>query len=245
MALLFLVVTAAAQNPSTAGKSLFKNDRDKASYAFGMSIGRGWKDVQIDLDPEAVVKGLQDSLTNRASLTEAEMNETLAKFGQELRLIQQKHREQLGEDNLRQGEAFLAQNKTNQGVVSLQSGLQYKVLAQGAGESPDLTNWVILKFCGRRLNGAEFENSSSHPSQANIFSLGNVIEGWTEALQLMKSGAKWLLFVPPNLAYGKAGNPSIRPNETLIYELELVSILPGPLQPTAEDLKNERDPNGD
>jgi FKBP-type peptidyl-prolyl cis-trans isomerase FklB len=210
-----------------------------------MNIGRGLKAGQVDLDTELVVQGLKDSLAEgKARLTEAEMSETLAKFGQELRVVQQHRRTQLAEENLRQGELFLAQNKTNPGVVSLPSGLQYKVIKPGTGQSPDLTNWVSLKFRGTRINGAEFDKSDTHP-RANIFCLGSVIQGWAEALQQMQPGARWQLFVPASLAYGRDGSPAVGPNETLIYDLELASILPGPPPPTPEDIKNERDPNGD
>ena len=242
---LFLGVASTVLAQEITTNSPFKNERGQASYAFGMNIGRGLKAGQVDLDTELVVQGLKDSLADgKTRLTEAEMSATLARFGQELRVVQQHRREQLAEENLRQGEAFLAQNKTNAGVVSLPSGLQYKVINAGMGPSPDLTNWVSLKFRGLRINGAEFQKSDEHP-RANIFCLGSVIQGWAEALQQMKPGARWQLFVPSSLAYGKDGSPNVGPNETLIYDLELVSILPGPPQPTPEDLKNERDPGGD
>jgi len=245
VALALLVSTVVAQEQPPVGKNPFKDERDKASYAFGMNIGRGWKQGQVDLDPDAVARGLKDSLMDDATLlTEAQMNETLARFGRELRVLQQHRREQVAEENRRQGEAFLARNKTNQDVVSLPSGLQYKIIAPGKGQNPDLTNWVSLKFRGTRMNGAEFEKSDEHP-RANIFSMRSVIQGWAEALQQMKPGARWQLFVPPSLAYGKDGSPDAGPNETLIYDLELVSILPGPPPPTPEDIKSEREPDGD
>jgi FKBP-type peptidyl-prolyl cis-trans isomerase FklB len=158
--------------------------------------------------------------------------------------VQQKRREQVAEENRRQGEAFLERNKTNPGVVCLPGGLQYQVVADGKGQSPDLTNWVNLKFRGTRINGTEFDASDPH-AETRIFAMRGIIRAWQDALQLMKPGAKWRLFVPPSLAYGKEGSPAAGPNETLIYDLELVSILPGQPQPTAEDIKNERDPDGD
>lgn len=245
MALVLLMSTVVAQERPPVGNGPFKDERDQASYAFGMNIGRGWKQGQVDLDPDAVVHGLKDSLAGNATLlTEAQMNETLARFGRELRVLQQHRREQLAEENRRLGEAFLARNQTNQDVVSLPGGLQYQVITQGKGQSPDLTNWVNLKFCGTRINGTEFERSNAH-LRANIFSLRSVIQGWAQALQQMKPGARWRLFVPPNLAYGKEGAPNVGPSETLIYDLELVSILPGSPQPTPEDIKNERESDGD
>ena len=161
-----------------------------------------------------------------------------------MRALQQERRDKDAVENSRRGEAFLAQNKTNQGVATLPGGLQYKVIAQGSGQSPDLTNWVNLKFRGTRIDGSEFDVSDPHP-EARIFSMRGVIQGWQDALQMMKPGGKWRLFVPSSLAYGSDGSPTAGPNETLIYDLELVSVLPGQPPPTAEDLKNEREPDGD
>ena len=125
LGLLLLVIMAGAQPQQTDRSEPFKNERDKASYAFGMNIGQGWKAGRVDMDPEVVARGLKDSLAGGETLlTESEMRETLAKFGRELRVLQHQHREQIAEDNRRLGEAFLARNKTNEDVVSLPSGLQ-------------------------------------------------------------------------------------------------------------------------
>ena len=240
-----LTSAVGAQEPPGSAKKPFKNEREEASYAFGMNIARGLKEGRVDLDPDGVARGFKDAMAGgRALLSEAQMNEALGRFGRELMALQQQRRDQLAEENRQQGEAFLTRNKALPEVVSLPSGLQYKVLAAGAGTSPDLTNWVRLRFHARRVNGTEFESSDAHP-EAGIFSLRGVIQGWAEALQLMKPGAKWRLFVPPGLAYGKEGSPAVGPNETLIYDLELVALLPARPEPTAEDLKNERAPDGD
>ena len=199
----------------------------------------------MDLNPEATIQGLKDSLACGSTLlTETEMNEALAGFGQHLRLIQQRHRDQVSEENCRRGQAFLARTRTRQGVVILPSGLQYEVLARGSGDSPTLTNWVKVKYHSMRIDGTESENSGTHP-EAGIFCVGSVTQGWEEALQLMRPGDRWRLYVPPCLAYGKDGTPGVGPSETLVYDLELVSVLPGQPQPTAEDIKNEREPDGD
>ena len=231
--------------PGSAGNDPFKNLRDRASYAYGADLGRGWKEGLVDLDPKLAVRGLKDSLASGPKLlSESEMTEVLAKFGRDLRIVQQNHRDQLAEENLRQGESFLARNKTLPGVVSRPSGLQYKIIAQGTGPNPELTNWVKLEYRGTRIDGTEFESSTAHP-EASVFGLGSVTQGWAEALQIMQPGAEWRLFVPPSLAYGKDGSPGVGPNETLVYDLKLVSILPGQPPPTAEDIKNERGPDGD
>jgi FKBP-type peptidyl-prolyl cis-trans isomerase len=237
---LGLVLAAVGQDHPIAGNGVFKDGRDKASYAFGMNLGRGWKDSQVDLNPEMIAQGLKDTLAGGSKLmTEPEVTQALAKFGQELRILQQRHSDQVAEENLRQGQSFLTRNKTLPGVVNLPSGLEYKIIVQGTGASPALTNWVKVEYRGTRIDGVEFESSAAHP-EASIFGLGSVTQGWAEALQMMQLGAEWRLFVPPSLAYGRDGAPRVGPNETLIYDLKLVSILPGQPQPTAEDIKNER-----
>jgi FKBP-type peptidyl-prolyl cis-trans isomerase len=230
--------------PSAAADGPFRNERDQVSYAFGMSMASAWKAGLIDLDPAVVVQGLKASLAGEALLTETEMTETLTKFGQELRVVQQHHREQQAEENRRGGESFLALNKTKADVVSLPSGLQYKIITQGTGPNPDLMNWVKLKYSARRIDGTIIESSDAHP-EASIFGLRSIIQGWAEALQMMQPGSKWRLFVPPSLGYGKDGSPGVGPDETLIYDLELVSILPGQPQPTAEEIKDERGSDDD
>jgi FKBP-type peptidyl-prolyl cis-trans isomerase FklB len=233
------------ESPGSVGNGPFKNMRDRASYAWGMDLGRGWKEEQIDLDPATFTQGLKDSLASKAKrLSDAEMADTLAGFGRELRVVQQRHRDEVAEENRRQGEAFLARNKTFPGVVSLPSGLQYQVIVQGTGPCPELRSWVKLEYRGTRIDGTEFESSAAHP-EAGIVGLGSVTQGWAEALQMMQPGAEWRLFVPPSLAYGNDGSPGVGRNETLIYDIKLASILPGQPPPTAEDLKNERGPDGD
>jgi len=233
------------ESRENTGNNPFKDERDRASYAYGMDVARGWKEGLVDLNPGLFVQGLEDSLARgTVLLTQAEMSETLTSFGRKLRVVQQQHRDKVAEENLRLGEAFLSRNKTLPGVVCPPSGLQYQVIAQGTGPNPELTNWVKLEYRGTRIDGTEFESSTAHP-EASIFGLGSVTQGWAEALQMMQPGAEWRLFVPPSLAYGKDGSPGVGPNETLIYDIKLVSILPGQPPPTAEDLKNERGPDGD
>jgi len=222
-----------------------KRDRDKSGYAFGMSLGLGWKEGQVDLDPDSTLRGLRDSLSGGATLlTEPEMTAALAEYGRYLRVVQQRHRDKAAEENRREGEAFLAWTRTRTGVIVQPSGLQYEVMARGSGRSPGLADWVRVKYRSMRMNGAEFEASGSHP-ESGIFAVASVTKAWEEALQMMKPGDRWRLYVPPGLAFGRDGGPGVGPSETLVYDLELVSILPGQPQPTAEDLRNEREPDGD
>jgi FKBP-type peptidyl-prolyl cis-trans isomerase FklB len=223
----------------------FASERARVSYAFGMNLGQGWKAGFVDLDPATTVRGLQEALTGGPTqLTESAMNDALAKFGRDLRAVQTRHREAMAVENLHKGEAFLAQNRFHPGVVTLPSGLQYQVIAPGAGERPTLANWVQVAFRGTRIDGTEVASSDAHP-ESGIVCLGSVTEGWQEALQMMKPGAQWRIFVPSSLGYGSDGSPGVAPNEVLVYDLHLLSILPGQPQPTAEDIKNEREPDGD
>lgn len=239
--LLCLVCAGTAQTPPAAVNGPFKNEREKASYAFGMNIGRGWKKGGIEMDPEALARGVKDALAGGPTLlTETEMNQMLARFTRDLRYFQRQHHDQLAEKNRREGEAFLERNRTFPGVVSLPSGLQYQVLAQGTGQSPTATNWVSLKLRGTRIDGTECETSYGYP-RANSFCAGALIPAWAEAVQLMRPGARWRLFVPPSLAYGKEGSHYAGPDETIIYDLDLVAILDGPLK----DIRTEIAPDND
>jgi len=232
---------AQAQDKAAGVPSSFKNEREKAGYAFGMNLGLGWKKEGVDMDADAIARGLKDVQAGGPTLlTATEITQTLNKLARDVRLIQRQRRDQTAETNRSQGTTFLEHNQTSAGVVTLPSGLQYKVIAKGAGESPVLTNWVSLKVRGTRINGAEFETSYGYP-EPNSYSLGSVIPAWAEALQQMKPGAEWQLFVPPNLAFGKDGSHTVGPNETLIYDLTLVSVFTGP----AKDIRTAQAPDQD
>jgi FKBP-type peptidyl-prolyl cis-trans isomerase len=236
-----LVCSAVAQDKPVEPKPLFKDAREKASYAFGMNLGRGWKKSGVDLDPEVVARALKDALGNGPTLlTETEMNQTLTKFTRELRLVQRQRHDLVAEENRKQGAAFLERNKSGEGVVSLPSGLQYKVLAEGTGQSPALTNWVSLKFRGTRIDGTQFETSYGYP-KPNSYSMSAVLPAWVEALQRMKPGSEWRLFVPSELAYGKEGSHVAGPNETVIYDLQLVAVL----NTSPKDIRTQIPPDND
>lgn len=228
-----------------ADKSAFKDERDRNSYALGMNLAHGWKQQGLDVDPDMVAQGMKDLLGGAKSrLSDAEVQSTIQHLGQELRARQEERRKQLAEKNEQEGKAFLARNKTNQGVVCLPDGLQYKILREGKGECPDPTNFVTVRYHRLRLDGAKFEGPESRP-QTRIYSMRGVMRGWADALQMMKPGARWLLVVPPDLAYGKDGSGEAGPNETLVFELDLLKVMPGPPPPTAKDLRTEREPDGD
>jgi FKBP-type peptidyl-prolyl cis-trans isomerase FklB len=209
-----------------AGENLvLKNQKDKMSYIIGMNIGNDLKKQSIDIDPDIFLKGMKDALAGKkAALSEEEIRETTAAFQKELKAKQDEIAKKLGEKNKKEGEAFLPENKKKEGVKTLPSGLQYKVIKAGKGKKPKLTDTVTTHYKGTLIDGTEFD-SSYRRGQPATFPVNGVIPGWTEALQLMEEGAKWQLFIPSNLAYGDRGaGHMIGPNATLIFEIELISI---------------------
>jgi FKBP-type peptidyl-prolyl cis-trans isomerase FklB len=215
-------------SPVFAGeKAELKTQKDKVSYAIGMDMGGSLKRNSIDVDIDALVKGLKDSLAGgKMLMTEQEQRETLITFQKEFQAKQQEKMKALAEKNKKEGEAFLDENKKKPGVKVLPSGLQYKVITEGKGASPKDTDTVTVNYRGTVIDGTEFDSSYKRNEPAT-FPVKGVIKGWTEALQLMKEGSKWQLFIPSNLAYGERGAGSaIGPNETLIFEVELIKVGP-------------------
>ena len=218
---------SAAKKPTPAAPAL-TTDRDKESYALGMDIAKGLKAQSIDVDTALMLRGLKDSLSGgKTLLTEDEEKDALTKLQSEVRQKQEEERKELAEKNLKDGQAFLAANKTKEGVIVLPSGLQYKILTEGTGRKPTATDTVICQYRGTLIDGTEFDSSYKR-GQPATFPLGRVIKGWTEALQLMPVGSKWQLVIPPDLAYGERGYPGtpIGPNAALVFEIELLSIRP-------------------
>src|SRR6266516_5586799 len=207
-------------------KTAFKDPKEKASYSIGANWGNSLKRQEVELDLEATIKCLRDCLAGKSVLTDQELREALTAMNQEIRAKMEEKRKHLGETNKQEGEKFLAENKTKPGVITLPSGLQYKVLAEGSGESPKSNDVVTANYRGTLIDGTEFD-SSSKSGQPLVRPANMLIKGWTEALQLMKPGAKWQLFIPPDLAYSERGSGAqIGPNATLIFEMELVSFKP-------------------
>jgi len=202
-----------------------KTQKDKTSYAMGMNMGAGLRKQAIDIDPAIVARGLRDSFTNgKTLLSEEEERTLLTQLQNEVRKKQQELAQVAGEANKKQGVAFLEANKTKEGVVTLPSGLQYKVLQAGTGPKPAATDTVVCNYRGTLLDNTEFDSSYKR-GQPATFPVGGVIKGWTEALQLMPVGSKWQLFIPAELAYGERGaGGQIGPGATLIFEVELLSI---------------------
>jgi FKBP-type peptidyl-prolyl cis-trans isomerase FklB len=190
-----------------------------------------------------MIKGLKDGLAGKSALTDQELREALNALNQELRAKMEEKRKAQGETNKKDGEKFLSENKTKPGVITLPSGLQYKVLVEGSGESPKSNDVVTANYRGTLIDGTEFDSSAKN-GQPLVRPANMLIKGWTEALQLMKPGAKWQLYIPPELAYGERGaGGQIGPNAALIFDMELVSFKPPapaptlpPAQPVTSDI---------
>jgi FKBP-type peptidyl-prolyl cis-trans isomerase FklB len=210
---------------SAEERLVLKDQKDKISYSIGMDIGNNLKKQSVDIDPDILAQGLKDAFSGgKTLLTEQEFHDTMTAFQKEFRAKQIERTKELAEKNKKEGEAFLAENKKKEGVITLPSGLQYKVIKEGTGNIPKLEDTVTVNYRGTLIDGTEFD-SSYHRGQPATFPVKGVIGGWTEALQLMKVGSKWQLFIPPALAYGERGaGRDIGPNATLIFDIELLSI---------------------
>jgi len=223
--IMILGILFLASQVSGQGSPALKTQKDRISYLIGMDIGTNLKNQGVEVHPEILFQGLKDALSgNKSLLTEKETNETITAFQKEMKAKQEERMKQTSEKNKKEGEAFLAANKKKEGVVTLPSGLQYKVIKKGSGKKPKATDTVTTHYRGKLIDGTEFDSSYKRGEPAS-FPVNAVIPGWTEALQLMEEGAKWQLFIPSSLAYGEQGaGPQIGPNATLIFEVELISI---------------------
>ena len=224
LALLSLAGFVFGQEKSTP----LKDTKDKVSYSIGLNIGFNLKKQNVSINPDTFVLGLKDALAGKPQMTDEQVKETMTAFEKEM-IDKQKA---AGVKNRADGEKFLAENKKKEGVKTTASGLQYKVIKEGSGAQPKETDTVVANYRGTLIDGTEFDSSYTR-GQPATFPLSGVIRGWTEALQLMKVGSKYQLFIPANLAYGeRAMGSDIGPNSTLVFEVELVGIqsaqTPGP-----------------
>jgi FKBP-type peptidyl-prolyl cis-trans isomerase len=210
---------------ATPEVSVLKTEQDKLSYIIGTQIGQDIKKAGVEVNIEPLFLGLQDALEGKTSkLTKEEFTKVYAAFQQRMRAKQAAKRTQIAAENLAKGKAFLEANKTKEGVKVLPSGLQYKVIKEGTGNIPTADDKVRTHYRGKLIDGTEFDSSYKRNKPAE-FPVKGVIKGWTEALQLMKTGSKWELYIPADLAYGEPGRPSIPPNSVLIFEIELLDIV--------------------
>ena len=205
--------------------NLLKTEMDKVSYAIGTQIGQGMKQQGIEIKAELLARGINDVIKDKELLLgQGEMQQIMMAFQTRLQAEQQERQKAEGAKNLAEGTSYLTANKKKKGVKELPSGLQYKVIKKGKGETPTADSKVKTHYRGTLIDGTEFDSSYKRNQPAE-FAVKGVIAGWTEALQLMKEGAKWELYIPANLAYGERGRPGIPANSTLIFEIELVEIV--------------------
>ncbi len=218
--------------PAWAEDSPLKDERDRVSYSMGVDIGTTFKKQGVDVNPEILMRGLKDGVSGATPLmTEEQRETTMRQYTKAMIEKQNSINQELAVKNSAAGEKFLAENKAKDGVKTTASGLQYKVLKEGSGPMPKETDTVVTHYRGTLLNGTEFDSSYKR-NEPTSFPVNRVIKGWTEALQMMKAGSKYQLFIPASLAYGERGAQSggIGPNETLIFEVELLEVKPAPGQ---------------
>src|SRR5438552_1235334 len=231
-----------ASSRQTPAALTLNTPKDKLSYSIGMNIAKSLKRDDVDVDTAVLLRAIQDVLGGgNLLMTDQEAQSILTNLQADLRKKQEQGMQQAAETNKKEGDAFLAANKSKDGIVALPSGLQYKILTPGTGPKPTATDKVECNYRGTLIQGTEFDSSYKRGKPVT-FQVGEVIKGWSEALQLMPVGSKWQLFVPPDLAYGDHGaGQEIGPNSTLIFEVELLSIAPK-TEAKPEEIKPEAKP---
>jgi len=222
MVLMFGLIACGKKELS---RSDLETQMDKVSYVMGHNIANNFKDQKIDIQMDAFIKGIKDGLKEDVNIFSIkEVQEIMTEYQNQMRDKMVIDRKDVSKINLNESKAFLAENKEKEGIVTLESGLQYKVLKEGTGPFPKATDKVKTHYVGTLIDGTEFDSSVKR-GEPITFSVTGVIPGWTEALKLMKVGSKWNLFIPPELAYGENGAGNlIGPNAALIFEVELISI---------------------
>ena len=215
--ILTLVCFSAAAPLFADDTNLLADEKSRVSYAIGMMLGHNWQQQGLEIDPDLAAQAIKAIQTGGKTLLSPEQaQQTLTTFQQEFRLKQTAK-------NKSAGDAFLAANKKNPGVVSLPDGLQYQVLSAGTGPTPTAGDVVTVNYRGTLIDGTEFDSSYKRGQPAQ-FPVTGVIPGWTEALQKMPVGSKWKLVIPSELAYGERGSRGIAPNSVLVFEVELLGI---------------------
>ncbi len=215
------------QSPGQKSATLVSK-QDSVSYSIGMNVGNSLKRDSIVISPEAFLRGLTDASADSAGrlLAEPVVQDVLQKFQMEMREKQMVNARAAGEKQKAEGEKFLAENAKKPGVVTLPSGLQYRVLVEGKGKKPTDKSTVVTQYSGKLIDGTEFDSSYKRGEPATFpVSGGGLIRGWTEGIQLMREGSKYEFYIPPQLAYGESGAGAvIPPNATLIFQVELIAV---------------------
>lgn len=220
-----LIVGMAALPAVAAEKGKLSAEKDKLGYSIGYATGMNMKQDGIDVSAEQLARGVRDGYSGKKGvMTEEEIKATLTAYEQALRAKQAEELKKVADANKKAGEAFLAENKGKAGVVTLPSGVQYKEIKAGTGKQPKEADMVKVHYTGTLIDGTEFDSSIKRGEPAT-FKVNGVVKGFGEVLQLMKEGAKWQVVIPSGLAYGEQGRGPIGPNQTLMFELELIQVL--------------------
>jgi FKBP-type peptidyl-prolyl cis-trans isomerase FklB len=228
MIMLTYLAGCAPEEASSASELKLDTSKNRISYTIGVNIGQDFKSQNMDVDPDLLLMGLKDTLSGKElQLTEEEMVQEIQNFQQEMQVKMAAEMEAKAAENKAAGEAYLAENAKQEGVVVTESGLQYKIIEPGQGDSPGPADVATVHYRGTLIDGTQFDSSYDRGQPAS-FPVGGVIPGWSEALQLMKPGAKWQLSIPAELAYGERGaGQDIGPNSTLLFDVELISVEQG------------------
>ncbi|MDA7505487.1 FKBP-type peptidyl-prolyl cis-trans isomerase [Verrucomicrobia bacterium] len=247
---MLIMTGLATMIANAASKDDLKDQKKRFGYGLGANYARNLKQNNLDVDLDMFLQGMKDFLSGESLMSDQEIQSTTKEVGDVVRAQRNAEQEKVAQKNAAEGESFLEANKTKEGVKTLGSGMQYKVVQTGEGPIPTASDKVRVHYKGTFIDGKEFDSSYKR-NQPATFNVTGVIKGWTEALQLMKVGSKWQLFIPSDLAYGNGGNRSIPPNSTLLFEVELLGIeeTPKPKKaapitsdiikvPSAEELKN-------
>lgn len=212
-----------------------KDEADKISYGIGLDMGKNFRRMAVDVDVNQILQGLQDGYAGKPQrISSEELGVIMSRFQASLKDKQVAAMKRIGAENQKAEATFMAENAKKDGVVTLASGLQYKILQQGSGAIPGDESWVECHYRGKLLDGSEFD-SSYRGGKPAIFKVGDATPGWREAMKLMPAGSKWQLFVPSKLGYGERGaGRDIMPYATLIYEIELLNANAGQGIPSAQ-----------
>lgn len=223
-------------------RTSLKTQKEKVSYAIGLNLGKKFRGSRIDIDLDVFLQGVNDAMTKeKFLLNHDEIGNVMKAFQEDMKEKAKKTMQELSEKNKKEGEAFLAENKKAEGVVTLDSGLQYKVIKAGKGARPGPNDTVTAHFKGTTLDGKVLDSSYKRAAPST-FKVNSVMKGWMEALQLMNPGSKWKLFVPSYLAWGEKGSRAVEPNATLIFEIELISFVPTVESDKKTDKKTNKTP---
>ena len=228
VSMVSLAFVSGCQQQQVGNEPTLDTELQKVSYSYGYFVGMNLRQQGVtDIENNEFVAGLKDALANEdGEMTSEEMQELIRSYGQKSQEKAAEIRKELAEANLEKSQQFLQENKTKEGIQVTDSGLQYKVLEEGSGASPSADDKVTVHYKGTLPDGTTFDSSYERGEPAS-FPVGGVIKGWTEALQMMKEGSKWMLYIPPELAYGERGagpRSQIGPNQVLIFEVELLEV---------------------